>query len=418
MRDGVEFQVNSDVAGDQTDPDVATLADGRVLVAWTTASGSLDPSGTGISMRTFDPRTTPTHPIGRSRRVCMSVSGTAGDLAVVNLTPVNAGGPGHGQLVSSDVMSPPVASNVNFTRGSFDPNVAITPIGADGRVCYVNSEHTTIDLVADQLGSIASAAFTAPSGGAPLRVVDTRTGLGGGRLAPSARSCFAVAGAPGAVAAVNLTPVNAAGLGNGQLISSDVAAPAVASNVNFGPGSFDPNVAFAPIGADGKVCFVNSAHTSVDLVADQLGTFSASSFAAPAGGAPVRVADTRIGLAGARIEPLGRRCFVVPGTSGDVAVVNLTPVNAAGLGNGLLEASDVIVSPGVSNVNFAPGSFDPNVAFARIGGDGRVCFVNSEHTSLDLVADLLGTVSAAAYSPASNTVPVGAVRVLDTRHLA
>ena len=93
---------------------------------------------------------------------------------------------------------------------------------------------------------------------------------------------------------MNLTPVNAAGLGNGQLVSSDVVSAPVASNVNFSPGSFDPNVALAPIGADGRVCFVNSVHTSVDLVADHLGTIRAGSFTlASTDGASRRVLDTR-----------------------------------------------------------------------------------------------------------------------------
>jgi hypothetical protein len=71
--------------------------------------------------------------------------------------------------------------------------------------------------------------------------------------------CFAVAGAPGGAAIVNVTPVGASGSGNGQVISSDVRSdPPVAANVNFSVGSVDPNVAVAPIGADGQVCFQNS----------------------------------------------------------------------------------------------------------------------------------------------------------------
>ena len=64
-------------------------------------------------------------------------------------------------------------------------------------------------------------------------------------IGPSGRLCFAVAGSPGDAAIVNLTPVEAQGTGDGQLISSDVAAPPVASNVNYGIGTVDPNVAVA-----------------------------------------------------------------------------------------------------------------------------------------------------------------------------
>ena len=77
-------------------------------------------------------------------------------------------------------------------------------------------------------------------------------------------------------------------------MSSDVTSPPAASNVNFAPGTVDPKVAAAPIGADGQVCFVNSRHTSVHLIADHLGTVSGSAFRpATATGAPDRRLDTR-----------------------------------------------------------------------------------------------------------------------------
>ena len=115
-----------------------------------------------------------------------------------------------------------------------------------------------------------------------------------GPLGPSERLCFPVAGSPGDVALVNLTPVEAVGAGNGQLISSDVATPPLASNVNFGPGTADPNVAAAPIGADGKVCFANSKHTTVHLIADHLGSIKSTAYQlATSTGAPDRKIDTR-----------------------------------------------------------------------------------------------------------------------------
>lgn len=68
-----------------------------------------------------------------------------------------------------------MASNVNFGPGTLDPNVAIAPIGADGKVCFFNSQHSPVDLTADHLGSISASAYTkATDTGAPLRKVDTR----------------------------------------------------------------------------------------------------------------------------------------------------------------------------------------------------------------------------------------------------
>ena len=93
----------------------------------------------------------------------------------MNLTPVLAEGAGNGLLVSSDLTTPPNASNANYAPGTVDPNVAIAPIGRDGQVCYVNSRHTSVHLIADHLGTIDADAYTpATPTGAPDRKIDTR----------------------------------------------------------------------------------------------------------------------------------------------------------------------------------------------------------------------------------------------------
>src|SRR5690606_25360244 len=102
-------------------------------------------------------------------------------------------------------------------------------------------------------------------------------------------------------------------------------------NVNFAPGTVDPNVALAVIGVDGKVCYVNSALSAVHLVADHLGTIDGDAYTpATATGAPDRKVDTRSGLGGDVVGPSERVCFEAAGMPGDVAVVNLTPVEAGG----------------------------------------------------------------------------------------
>ena len=56
VKTGIELQVNSAPAGDQRDPVVAVLADGRFVVAWEDASDSQgDISGTGVLARIFNP---------------------------------------------------------------------------------------------------------------------------------------------------------------------------------------------------------------------------------------------------------------------------------------------------------------------------------------------------------------------------
>ena len=388
-------------------------ADRRPTGAWTAAAAVVMTSVAAVAVAS--PVSADVAPGGQ---LCFTINATPGDAAIVNLTPVLADGDGFGQLISSNVKNnPPNASNTNFTIGSVDPNVAITPIGNDGQVCYQNSPRSSVDLIADHLGTINANAYTpATPNGAPTRRVDTRTGQGGQRIAPGGQLCFTINATPGDAAIVNLTPVLADGDGFGQLISSNVKNnPPNASNTNFTIGSVDPNVAITPIGNDGQVCYQNSPRSSVDLIADHLGTINANAYTpATPNGAPTRRVDTRTGQGGQRIAPGGQLCFTINATPGDAAIVNLTPVLADGDGFGQLISSNVKNNPpNASNTNFTIGSVDPNVAITPIGNDGQVCYQNSPRSSVDLIADHLGTINANAYTPAT---PNGApTRRVDTR---
>jgi hypothetical protein len=324
-----------------------------------------------------------------------------GSLALVNLTPVDASAPGYGVLASSTA-DVPLASNVNFAPGTVDPNVAAAELNAYGEVCFVAGPTADVELAADPLFLLQPGSFASNG---PHRVVDTRAGLGGGRLAPAERRCFPVAGAPGDVAALNLTPVLAAGPGYGRLVSSDDTTTVATSSVNFAPGTVDPNVALARIGSDGRLCYVNSDHSAVDLVADELFTMIGGTASAMV---PTRVADTRAGLAGTTLAAGEQRCFSVDGDADELAVLNVTPVNAAAAGYGALTrslASGVdpttvgSINPTGSEVNFSPGTVDPNLAAEVIGTDGQVCFQNSHHGSVDLVADHVATIASQSWRP-------------------
>lgn len=363
--------------------------------------------------------------IGPGERRCFTVEGEPGDAAVVNLTPVNADGAGNGKLVSSDVADPAESSNVNFRPGSADPNVAIALIGQDGKVCYINSDHTSVHLVADHLGTIAGDAYEpALPTGESVRLIDTRHPDYPRAIEPGGGLCL-LSPMTGRVGFYNVTPTDTTGLGHGLLSKSMIDVELFASNVNYRPGGVDPNLGIVPLDrvktgwpapapAEGAfVCYQNSEHSSLDLVLDLVGTVDGSVFTtANEYGYPVRRLDTRFHSAG-KVRPNEWMCFDVEGEPGDAAIVNLTPVRADGRGNGQLVSSDLDEAPLASNVNFGPGTVDPNVAIATIGENGQVCFVNSEHTSVHVVADHLGSISAEAYTPAS--AGGTSVRVLDTR---
>lgn len=345
---------------------------------------------------------------------CMTLSGRTNDIAIVNLTPVEATGPGTGVLTSGRFFwRPPLASNVSFDVGTVDPNVAFTQIDQQKVACFANVSDAELHLVADHLGTLSKQAFSlAQPNGAPKRVLDTRRGKNI-PVSPGGRRCFVAPGQPGDFAVVNLTPVLASAAGHGLLVSSNVKNdPPVAANVNYAPGTIDPNVALAQIGNDNKVCYINSENATVHVVADSMGAIKASAYGpADSSGAPLRVLDTRQNDA---IASRGTRCFNVAGQPGDFAVVNLTPVLAAAPGSGQLVSSNVQKNaPLASNVNYGPGTVDPNVAITEIGNDNQVCFINSSAGQVHLVADHLGTIKGSNYKSARNKGR--SLRVLDTR---
>ncbi|MDJ0771659.1 MAG: hypothetical protein QNJ12_22930, partial [Ilumatobacter sp.] len=223
--------------------------------------------------------------------------------------------------------------------------------------------------------------------------------------------CVPVFGAdPGDFVGVNITPILAGTAGFGTLHSSDDAAGET-SNVNFAAGTVDPNVAFVEVGSDNKVCFTNSEHGPVHLVLDELIVGDAASFELPTTDGAERLADTRLGLGGDQLDANETRCFDAVGADpGDFVGLNATPVLADAAGFGTLHSSDDTAGD-TSNVNFAAGTVDPNVAFVEVGTDGQVCFTNSEHGPVHLVLDELIVGDAASFElPTTN----GAERLADT----
>ena len=239
---GSDFLVNQNTVGPQAHPSVAAMPDGGAP-PWSgrATTPAIDPRCWVASACASSTRLDYTHvAVSPTGKACFPVDGDDGDVAVVNLTPVEAQSPGNGVLLSPDVLPPGGGDGVErqlFLPGSFDPNVALAPV-LEGVVCYLNSAsrerapgrrspgfHRS-EFVHTHLG-------TANSTGGPVRKVDTRTGVGGFKVGPSGLLRFVVVGSPGDVAVVNLTPVEAEGWGNGQLVSSDVVSAPVASNGVF-----------------------------------------------------------------------------------------------------------------------------------------------------------------------------------------
>ncbi len=335
----------------------------------------------------------------------------------MNITNTQAAGNGYGALRRSNdsrVPSRPIEdrySSVNFAAGTPpNPNLAFATIGTDGKVCYDGavSDH---QVVLDQVGTLLDSAIDASE---PIRILDTRpTGL----LAPSTSVCVPVpAGEPGDTAVINITNTAASGSGYGAIRSSN-ARPVYLrpvdsqfSSVNFAADTPpNPNLAFAAIGTDGAVCY-DGAVSSHHVILDFNGTIGKAGLTSSD---PRRVLDSRLDRP---LQPSSSICVTIPNAApGEVAVINITNTGAAGQGYGTLRSSNETAvyardpEDRFSWVNFAAATPpDPNLAIARVGSDGKVCYdgVGAVH---HVILDLAATIAA------SSVTVDEPKRILDTR---
>jgi glucose/arabinose dehydrogenase len=164
-------------------------------------------------------------------------------------------------------------SNVNVLPGETRANMAVVPLGVDGRITLRTFEVGAVAV--DVLGYVTS--DTAPASGTGLytgadtsRLVDTRTGPPG-RLADGATATIAVPGGSSATAVVhNVTAVRTGGRGF-LTLHPDAVVPEV-STVNYtGAGQTRAALAFTTLAGDGT--FRITPFTDTDVLVDVLGTF-------------------------------------------------------------------------------------------------------------------------------------------------
>jgi uncharacterized protein (DUF1501 family) len=257
---------------------------------------------------------------------------------------------------------------------------------------------------------------------APRRILDSRNGTGG-RTRPIAAGetlTIQVAGrngvpaAAGAVA-VNITSVGATSPTFFTAYPSGTPRPDT-STLNPWPGRATPNMAFARLGPDGRLCIFNR-HGASDVVVDVMGWFVPE----PAAGfqplVPARLLDTRRGLGAAKqrlrggstIELTAAGRGGVPATGAEAVVLNVAAVDPTRPGYiGLWPTG--LARPTISNLNYAPGRNVANLVICKLGRNGKVSLYGHSG-ELDVVADVVG------YFGGSGTplVGVGPSRLLDTR---
>jgi hypothetical protein len=203
--------------------------------------------------RIFDSRSTPGPiPSGSVTRIKVPNALVQGVVAgVVNITAVSPATSGY-ITVFACLSGRTDVSNLNFEAGeSAQANGAIVPIDLSRHVCLKNEGDTEIlvDVFAmfdgvNNPGLLYQAA-------APVRLLDTRSGVGGWRGQASRGETLELAiPGEGAMAVGNVTVVGAQGDGYLTMWNGEGTPPNI-SNLNFAAGASIPNFAVSEISAGG-----------------------------------------------------------------------------------------------------------------------------------------------------------------------
>lgn len=283
----------------------------------------------------------------------------------------------------------PVASNVNVTRGATRANSVMVGLGR-GQTISIFNDRGSADVVIDLMGAFTHG-FT---GVRPVRLMDTRNGLGGTRFGPATTQAVRVRGVHGVPAdavavAVNITAIK-------PTVATFVTAwpsstrPSV-SNVNATPGTTVPNLAVVGIGADHQIRLYND-HGQVDVAVDLMGWFDASGGLVPL--SPYRALDTRQNTCGVRLGPGETRTLrITSRTDRSGAVVNVTAV-------GSTQPTFVTVwptgqpRPQTSNLNVTSSAPAANLVKVGLGEQGQINLYNDRGTT-HLLVDLYATTAGA-----------------------
>ncbi len=313
-------------------------------------------------------------------------------------------------------------SDADFPNG--DANALMTP--------FVENDEVIHDPGPVMLGMFADMGWVTPAPAGvrytpvdPVRVLDTRTGIGAPvrRLGAGQSLDVVVAGTAGVPAGATAVVLNLTGVGPTAATDLRVyptprggSAQPLVSNVNLAVGEIRANLVTVPVGANGRVRVLNRGG-SLHVLADVSGWYGPTATSTYHPVEPVRLADTR-----SSEQPLlggtPRDLVVTGGTSGVPAsatavILTVTALNASSTTD--LRAYPAPAGdsspPMVSNLNLSPPGIVPNLVITKVGAGGAVRLLNNAG-SVDVVVDLSGW-----YDETDGAVfhVLAPTRVLDTR---
>ncbi|MEO6123541.1 MAG: Ig-like domain-containing protein [Ilumatobacteraceae bacterium] len=303
-----------------------------------------------------------------------------------------------------------LVSSVNFSTGQTVANAVVTPVSADGSVCFF--ANTPTDIIVDINGWFAAgAAFNAVG---PKRVFDTRPDNSPDALRAVPKAKLAanetmevrltdLAGFVPArgVGSVSLNVVVTGPEASGFITVYACGSRALVSSVNFVAGQTVANAVIAPVSAQGTVCFYSLATT--DLIVDINGWLEAGSDFH--GVDPARVLDTRPGESSGALRDVPKSKIgggnilqvqvtdlpgIVPSAGVSAVSLNVTTTNTAGVGFITVFACGTMEE--VSSLNYDAGATIANAVLAPVSATGTICLYSSQPA--DVIVDLNGWMGA------------------------
>ena len=235
-----------------------------------------------VPVRMLDTRGGPKPAAGRVIEVPVTAVGSANvpttaEAVVLNVTGIEASGAGYVTVWPCGEPMP-TASNLNLNAGETRPNLVITQVGDNGRVCIFTERGA--HFVADLFG------WFAPGAGLtsllPSRILETRPGAGQAGYEgdkPEAEDVIVLdvaevepSNVPTDTPAVllNITGVDATEDGYVTVWPCSEEMPTV-SNLNLVEGETAANLVIARVGVDDEVCLYTE--TGTHLIADIAGWF-------------------------------------------------------------------------------------------------------------------------------------------------
>ena len=285
-------------------------------------------------------------------------------------------------------------------------------------------------ILSGDVSWVTQRAKTAYAPFGPVRVLDTRTGLGLGKVAPlwnrnpQSFPVRGVLGIPSNAVAVtgNLTVTRSSSGGYVALTVTKTSTPTT-STINFPAGDTRAMGVTVPLADDGSIAivFMSKSGARVEAIFDVTGYFVADSGATYVPLTPGRILDTR-----EPASPVGRLVSGTPssfqvigegGVPADAVAVtgNVTVTNQTSLGYVALTTT-ATSAPTTSTINFPVGDNRANGVTMPLGAGGKLWAVFKSYAGarVDLIFDVTGYYVSG--SGGDMYVPIPPGRLVDTRY--